>query len=78
MEIAPDPGPLLAAAIVAALTRLEDEANAAAAVPATRPVKGRWVASGLPREVLPPLVHRPTPTEHPSRGGSPDGIGARG
>ena len=68
MDIAPDPGPLLAAAIVAALTRLEEEANAAAAVPAARPVKGKWVASGLPRQVLPPLVHRATPAEHPHRG----------
>lgn len=72
MEISPDPGPLLAAAIVAALTRLEDEALAAAAVPAIRPVKGKWVASGLPREVLPPLVHRPTPSDHPHRTGSAD------
>lgn len=67
MEIAGDPGPLLAAAIVAALTRLEDEANAAAALPAARPVKGKWVASGLPRDVLPPVVARLTPAEHPHR-----------
>lgn len=72
MEITPDPGPLLAAAIVAALSRLEDDASAAAAVPAVRPIKGKWVASGLPREVLPPLVHRPTPAVHPTRTGSAD------
>lgn len=78
MEIAGEPGPLLAAAIVAALTRLEEDAIAAAALPAARPVKSKWVAAGMPREVQPPMVHRPTPREHPSRGGAPGGTGARG
>jgi hypothetical protein len=67
IEITPDPGPLLAAAIVAAITRLDDEAAAAAAVPPGRPVKGKWVAAGLPREVLPPVLHRPLPAEHSHR-----------
>lgn len=61
MDVSGDPEPLLAAAIVAALTQLEEEAAAAAAVPATRPVQGRWVSSGLPRSVPPPFVARPAP-----------------
>lgn len=67
MEITPDPGPLLAAAIVAAITRLDDEAAAAASLPPSRPLKGKWVAAGLPREVQPPVLHRPLPAEHASR-----------
>ena len=59
MDITPDPGPLLAAAIVAALTRLEEERLAAAAVPPERPVPGRWVAAGLSKPAPPPpLVRR--------------------
>lgn len=60
MDIAPDPGPLLAAAIVAALTRVEEERRAAAAMPPERPVPGRWVAAGLAKSApTPPMVRRP-------------------
>jgi hypothetical protein len=58
MDISGDPEPLLAAAIVAALTRLEEEAEAAAGQPPGRPVPGRWVTSGLPRPVSPPAAVR--------------------
>lgn len=58
MEISGEPGPLLAAAIVAALAQIEEEAAAAASVPPGRPVPGRWVTSGLPRPVSPPFVAR--------------------
>ena len=58
MDISGDPEPLLAAAIVAALTRLEDEAEASAGQPPGRPVPGRWVTSGLPRAVSPPAAAR--------------------
>jgi hypothetical protein len=61
MEISGVPEPLLAAAIVAALAVLEEEAASAAAVPAGRPVPGRWVAAGLARSVPPPFVARPAP-----------------
>ncbi len=64
MDIAPDPGPLLAAAIVAALSRLEEEVRAAAAVPPERPVPGKWVATGLVKPVsAPPLLRRPVRRE---------------
>ncbi|MBI5156872.1 MAG: hypothetical protein HZA58_02525 [Acidimicrobiia bacterium] len=53
MDISGDPEPLLAAAIVAALTRLDEEAVAAAAQPPGRPVPGRWVESGRSRPVTP-------------------------
>jgi len=66
MDISGDPEPLLAAAIVAALTRLDAEAAAAAAQPAGRPVPGRWVTSGRPRPVTPPAtVRRVHAGEHP-------------
>ena len=58
MDVSGDPGPLLAAAIVAALAQIEEEAAAAASVPPGRPVPGRWVTSGLPRVVSPPMVVR--------------------
>ncbi len=67
MDISGDPEPLLAAAIVAALTRLDEEAQAAAAVPATRPLTGRWVASSLPRQVVAPAVVRRIPKKPEGR-----------
>lgn len=66
MDISGDPEPLLAAAIVAALTRLDEEAAAAASQPAARPVQGRWVTSAMPRPVVPPpTVRRIHAGEHP-------------
>jgi hypothetical protein len=66
MDISGDPEPLLAAAIVAALSRLDEEAVAAAAQPPGRPVQGRWVTSGLPRPVTPPATARRVHAgEHP-------------
>ena len=61
MDISGDPEPLLAAAIVAAITRLDEEGRAAAAVPTARPLTGRWVASSLPKAVTPPVVARRIP-----------------
>lgn len=58
MDITPNPGPLLAAAIVAALTRLEDERLAAAAIPPERPVPARWVTAGLSKPAPPPPLFR--------------------
>ena len=58
MEISGEPEPLLAAAIIAAIARLDEEAALAAGVPPARPEPGRWVTSGLPKTVTPPLVTR--------------------
>ena len=64
MEITPDPGPLLAAAIVAAVAMLDEQARAAAAVPAQPALRGRWVASGAPRAVSAPSpARRPAPRQ---------------
>jgi len=60
LEVAGGADPLVTAAILAAVTRLEEERAALAAVPRKRPSRGRWVLSGRPREVSPPIV-RPTP-----------------
>lgn len=61
MEIAGNPDPLVAAAIIAAVLRLDEEAASAAAVPPAPPLQGRWVMAGLPRSVAPPHVARPAP-----------------
>ena len=58
MDISGEPGPLLAAAIVAAITQIEEEAAAAASVAPGRPLRGKWVTSGIPRSVAPPHVVR--------------------
>jgi hypothetical protein len=60
VEVAGGADPLVTAAILAAVTRLEEERAAVAAIPPQRPSKGRWVLSGRPREAAPPIV-RPTP-----------------
>lgn len=59
IDVSGEPGPLLAAAIVAAVTRLEQERAAAAAIPPTPPTQGRWVLSGRPRSVEPETTRRP-------------------
>jgi hypothetical protein len=69
MDISPDPGPLLAAAIVAALARVDEERRAAAAVAPERPVPGRWVAAGLAKPApAPPQVRRPVHRQGDSAG----------
>jgi len=60
VEVAGGADPLVTAAILAAVTRLEEERAATAAVPRKRPSRGRWVLSGRPREAAPPIV-RPAP-----------------
>ena len=60
VEVAGGADPLVTAAILAAVTRLEEERAALAAVPRKRPSRGRWVLSGRPRKAAPPIV-RPTP-----------------
>ncbi len=60
VEVAGGADPLVTAAILAAVTRLEEERAALAAVPRKRPSRGRWVLSGRPRQAAPPIV-RPTP-----------------
>jgi hypothetical protein len=52
--------PLVTAAILAAVTRLEEERAALAAIPPQRPSKGRWVLSGRPRDATTPIA-RPVP-----------------
>jgi hypothetical protein len=60
IEVMGGADPLVTAAILAAVARLEEERAALASVPPQRPSKGRWVLSGRPREAAPPIV-RPTP-----------------
>jgi len=60
IEVAGGADPLVTAAILAAVARLEEERAALAAVPAKRPSQGRWVLSGRPRDVAPTIV-RPAP-----------------
>jgi hypothetical protein len=74
MEIIGEPGPLVAAAIVAAMLRLEEEHAAVQAIPPVRPGQGRWVLSGLPRKVESPFATRQSPTgEGWSLSDSPEG-----
>lgn len=61
MEIIGEPGPLLAAAIVAAVVRLEEEARMQSSQPLERPIQARWVMAGIPRPVQSPFVARPAP-----------------
>lgn len=60
IEVVGGADPLVTAAIIAAVARLEEERTALAAAPPKRPSQGRWVLSGRPREAAPPIV-RPTP-----------------
>ena len=60
IEVAGGADPLVTAAILAAVARLEEERAALASVPPQRPSKGRGVLSGRPREAAPPIV-RPAP-----------------
>jgi hypothetical protein len=59
-EVAGGADPLVTAAILAAVARLEEERAALAAIPPKRPLKGRWVLSGRPREAALPIT-RPVP-----------------
>lgn len=58
IEVAGGADPLVTAAIIAAVARLEEERAALAAIAPKRPTKGRWVLSGRPREAAPPIVRR--------------------
>lgn len=60
LEVTGGSDPLLTAAIIAAVARLEEERALAAATPPQPPVQGRWVRSGRPRETS-PTVARPVP-----------------
>ena len=56
VEIGGSPGPLEAAAIVAAVARLVEEQIVMASEPPPRPGPGLWVLSGRPRPVDPPFA----------------------
>lgn len=60
IEVTGGSDPLVTAAIIAAVARLEEERRLLASIPPQRPSQGRWVLSGRPREVDPPVV-RPQP-----------------
>lgn len=60
IEVIGGSDPLVTAAIIAAVARLEEERRLLASQPPQRPSQGRWVLSGRPREVPPPVV-RPQP-----------------
>lgn len=60
IEVTGGSDPLVTAAIIAAVARLEEERRLLASIPPQRPSQGRWVLSGRPREVAPPVV-RPQP-----------------
>ena len=60
IEVTGGSDPLLTAAVIAAVARLEEERRILAAIPPQRPSQGRWVLSGRPRGVSPPAA-RPQP-----------------
>lgn len=60
IEVTGGSDPLVTAAIIAAVARLEEERLLLASIPPQRPSQGRWVLSGRPREIPPPVV-RPQP-----------------
>jgi len=59
IEVVGGVDPLVTAAILAAVARLEEERAALAAYSPQRPSQGRWILSGRPREVVPPVVRPP-------------------
>ena len=61
VEIVGGAGPLHAAAIIAAIARLEEEQAVASAIPQTRPGRGQWVLSSIPRTTTAPHAVRLTP-----------------
>jgi hypothetical protein len=56
IEVAGGSDPLVTAAILAAVARLEEERARRAATPPQPPVQGRWVRSGRPREAAPAIA----------------------
>lgn len=60
IEVTGGSDPLVTAAIIAVVARLEEERRIVAATPPQRPTQGRWVLSGRPRDV-PPQTARPRP-----------------
>ena len=63
IEITGGADPLVTAAILAAVTRLEEERAARAAVPPKRSSQGRWVLSSRPREPVLSVVRPPPVVE---------------
>ena len=62
LEITGGADPETAAAIIAAISRLDEEYAAAMAVPPTRPAQGMWVLSTRPRPMQPLPSTRAAPT----------------
>lgn len=60
IEVTGGSDPLVTAAIIAAVARLEEERRLMASRPPQAPSQGRWVLSGRPRDVPPPVA-RPRP-----------------
>ena len=60
IEVTGGSDPLVTAAIIGAVARLEEERRLLASIPPQRPSQGRWVLSGRPRPVPPPAT-RPQP-----------------
>jgi hypothetical protein len=56
IEVVGGSDPLVTAAIIAAVARLEEERLLLASIPPQRPSRGRWELSGRSREVVPPSV----------------------
>lgn len=60
IEVTGGSDPLVTAAIIAAVARLEEERRILAANPPQPPTQGRWVLSGRPRDAHPQIA-RPQP-----------------
>ncbi|NQV07086.1 hypothetical protein HQ535_11075 [bacterium] len=60
-EVGGGAGPLHVAAIIAAMAHLEEEQAVASAIPQTRPGRGQWVLSSIPRTTTAPHAVRSTP-----------------
>lgn len=71
VEVSGGADPLVTAAILAAVARLEEERAELAAIPPRRPSRGRWVLSGRPRDTAPPVA-RPAPASEGWSVGSMD------
>jgi hypothetical protein len=77
VELTGGADPLLSAAIIAAVARLEEERAVQAANPPRPPLQGRWVRSGRPRDVMLPVA-RPTPVAEGWSVGSAEAEGDAG
>ena len=72
VEVTGGSDPLVTAAIIAAVARLEEERLVMAATPPRPPIQGRWVRSGRPREAQLPIA-RPAPVADGWSVGSEEG-----